>query len=326
MAVTRRRRRRPGRWLLAAIVLTFVVLVGNAALRSRASSAENLLAYLDQVRPDIQRSADEGTSLADVRTNAVTLGRDGITRRLDRLVADTKSTLAAVDGLSPPPSLRVAHAYLLTAIAVRARAATDAQTAMIAALAQGPSDPAVQGLVSVGQDIELSDRAYGLFSASLPAPPALPLPPSTWVSDPTGWAEPQLSVFVTTLRSSTSLTAVHDLAVVTFSTDPPPVAVDNGDEVIPPAKGLQIPIVVADVGNLPERHATVTATLYTNGANTTETVRDFVDLVPGQQLALTLGSLHPLSGTTGTLTVAISPVTGETNLANNSQQWAVELR
>jgi hypothetical protein len=197
---------------------------------------------------------------------------------------------------------------------------------MVAALAEGPPDPAVQGLVAVGQDIELSDRAYGLFSASLPAPPAVPLPQSSWVSDPNAWTSPELSVFVTTLRSSTSLTAVHDLAVVTFSTLPPPVGVDNGAEVIPPTKGLQVPIVVADVGNLPEHHATVTATLFTNGANTTETVRDFVDLVPGQRVALTLGSLHPVTGTTGTLTVAISPVAGETNLANNSQQWTVELR
>ena len=70
MAVTRRQRRRPGRWLLAGVVITLAVVVGNAALRSRASSAENLLAYLDQVRPDIQRSTDAGTSLADVRTNA----------------------------------------------------------------------------------------------------------------------------------------------------------------------------------------------------------------------------------------------------------------
>jgi hypothetical protein len=245
---------------------------------------------------------------------------------MDRLVTDAKATLAAVEGLTPPTSLRVAHAYLLTAISVRAKAAVDAQTALTAALAEGPPDPAVQGLVSVGQDIELSDRAYGLFTSSLTVPPTVPLPAATWVSDPTGWAEPQLAVFVATLRSSTSLTPVHDLAVVTFTTDPPPVGLDNADEVIPPTKGLQIPVVVADVGNLPERHVTVTATLYTNGANTTETVRDFVDLVPGQQIAVTMGSLHPVSGTTGTLTVSVLPVPGETNLANNSQQWAVELR
>jgi hypothetical protein len=87
-----------------------------------------------------------------------------------------------------------------------------------------------------------------------------------------------------------------------------------------------VAIVVADVGNLAERHATVTATLHTNGSNTTETVRDFVDLSPGQRVAMQLGSLHPASGTAGTLTIAISPAPGETALSNNSQVWTVELR
>jgi hypothetical protein len=326
MAAPRRASRRPGRWLLAAVLVTLAVLVTNAAVRSRPNTAETLLAYLDQIRPDVQRSAGEGADLADVRANAVQLGRDGISRRLDRLVSDAKTTLTSVTNLTPPASLRVAHAYLLTTLAVRARAAEDARTAMAAALAEGPADPVVQGLVSVGQDISLGDRSYQLFAASFQAAPAVPLPASMWVTDSNAWSQPELTAFVTSLRSSTSLTPVHDLAVVTFTTDPPPVGIDAGAEVIPPTKGLQVAIVVADVGNLAERHATVTATLHTNGANTTQSVRDFVDLTPGQRVALQLGSLRPVSGTTGTLTVAISPAAGETALANNTQGWTVELR
>ena len=222
MAAPRRAVRRPGRWLLAAILLTIAVLIANAALHTHASTAESVLTYLDQIRPDVQRSANEGADLADVRANAVQLGRDGISRRLDRLVSEARTTLTNVTNVTPPPSLRVAHAYLLSTLAVRARAADEARTAMNAALAEGPADPAVQGLVSVGQDITLGDRAYQLFAASLPAPTAVPLPVSTWVTDPTGWMQPELVAFVTSLRSSTSPTPVHDLAIVTFTTDPPP--------------------------------------------------------------------------------------------------------
>ena len=326
MAAPRRASRRPRRWLAAAVLVTLAVLITNAAVRARPNTAETLLAYLDQIRPDVQRSAGEGADLADVRASAIQLGRDGISRRLDRLVAEAKTTLASVTNVTPPASLRIAHAYLLTTLAVRARAAEDARTAMTAALAEGPADPVVQGLVSVGQDISLGDRSYQLFAASLAAAPAVPLPASVWVTDANAWSQPELNVFVTSLRSSTSLTPVHDLAVVTFTTDPPPVGVDAGAEVIPPTRGLQVAIVVADVGNLAERHATVTATLHINGSNTNETVRDFVDLSPGQRVAMQLGSLHPASGTTGSLTIAISPAPGETALANNSQVWNVELR
>src|SRR6266849_6061507 len=168
MAVPRRQRRRSARWLLVVGVLTAVIVVVNAGLRSRPSGGENVLAYLDQSRPEIQRSADEGADLADVRAHAAALGRDGIGRRLDRLMAQTKSTLTGVTNLTPPPSLRVAHAYLVAAMGVRARAATDARAAMAAVLAEGPPDASVSGLVAAGQEMELSDRAYGLFTSSLP--------------------------------------------------------------------------------------------------------------------------------------------------------------
>ena len=324
MAVSRRSRRRPVRWLFVAILATVAVLLTNAALRAHPSQAENTLAYLDQVRPEIQSSADEGADLRDVRASAITLGRDGISRRLDRLVAQTNATLTAVTGLTPPTTLRVAHAYLVAALGVRAKTAGDAKKAMDAALAQGPPDSAIDGLVGVGQEMELSDRAYGLFTGGLPSSP--PPPGSTWVPDPTPWTIQEVSAFVTTLRSSTSLIPIVDLAIVTFATDPAAVGVDNGATVIPPTRGMQVSIVVANVGNQAVKHATVTATLFTNGDNTTDMVRDFVDLVPGQRVAIKIGSLHPQSGTTGTLTIAVAPVTGETNVANNSQQEPVELR
>jgi len=224
----------------------------------------------------------------------------------------------------PPASLRVSHAYLVATLGVRAKAVDAANSAMVAALSQGPADPAVQGLTSAGSLMELSDASYGLFLNSLPASPAAP-PASTWVADASTWTAQEVGIFVTTLRSSISLAAVHDLAVVTFQTDPLPVGTDNNAIVLPPTRGLQVSIVVANVGNQPEKHATVTATLFTNGANTTEMVRDFVDLAPGQRSALTIGSLHPVSGTTGRLTVAISTVPGETNVANNSIQQQVEV-
>jgi hypothetical protein len=302
------------------------VLLTDAALSAHPSSSEHVLAYFDQVRPEIQSSAAEGLDLVDVRANAVTLGRDGITRRLDRLTAQTKATLDAVTAVIPPPSLRVAHAYLVAALGVRAKAADQAHAAMAAALAEGPPDAAVQGLVTVGQLMELGDQSYALFAGALPATSATSPPPSMWVVDPTIWSPQEVDIFVTTLRSSTSLTPVHDLAVVTFSLDPAAVGDDKGAVVVPPTRGLQVAIVVADVGNLAERHATVTATLHTNGVNTTESVRDFVDLAAGQRAAVTIGNLHPVSGTTGTLTVAISVAPGETNIANNTVQQPVELR
>lgn len=326
MAVNRRPRRRSAWWPLIAVLITVVVVLANAARQAHPSQAETVLAYLDRVRPEIQRSADQGSDVADVRAHAATLGRDGITGRLDRVVAQTATTLEVISRLSPPPSLRLANAYLVATVGARARAASDVRSGMRAALAEGTPDAAVQELTKAGEEMALSDQTYALFADALPVR-AIPRPPaSTWVSDPNLWSAQEVAVFVAELRSSTSLIPVNDLAVVTFTTNPAPIGNDGAMVVFPPAKGMQVSIVVANVGNQPEKHATVTATLFTNGANTTETVKDFVDLAPGQESALTIGPLHPISGTTGTLTVAISPAPAETNLANNTQQEMVEVR
>jgi hypothetical protein len=310
------------------VALTVVVLLASAAVRSRPSTTESVLTYVDEIRPAVQTSTDQGADLADVRTHALTLGRDGLARRLDRLVAGAARVLNETTAVSAPKSLRVAHAFLVTALAERSRAAGEARGAVAAALAQGPPDPAVSGLVAAGQDLVLGDRAYQLFMGALPSRPlaSAALPVSSWVGDPSEWAPPEATAFVASLRSSLSITPVHDLSVLTFTTDPAAVGTDNGADVIPPTSGLEVAIVVANVGNVAEHHATVMATLVTNGTNTSESVRDFVDLGPGQRLALTLGHLHPVSGTTGTLSVSISAVEGETDLANNVLSRPVELR
>ena len=50
------------------------------------------------------------------------------------------------------------------------------------------------------------------------------IPDSQWVADDSAWSQPDLAVFVASLRSSTSLAPVHDVKVVVVSTDPGPVA------------------------------------------------------------------------------------------------------
>jgi len=325
MAAPRRaRRRRTGRILLVAAAASALILVANGVRKGHATVAENTQFYIDTVSADIRRSTEEGTDLADIRNNAARLGREGLVRRLDRLARDARSIVTSVGTVIPPLDLRTAQAYLLTALGVRARAVQEARTAMDQAVSQGPTDPAVNGLVSAGQDLQLADKAYSLFAGELPGGP-ISVPASVWVSNPLSWDQVETEAFVTTLRSSATLVAVHDLAIITFSTDPAPVGVQNGAQVLPATPILKVSLVVANVGNQPEKNVTVTVTLQTNTGES-QGLRDFVNLAPGQRFAETLQSLHPVAGTSGTLTVAAVPVPGETNLANNALSTAVLFR
>jgi hypothetical protein len=325
-----RSRRRPLWLLLIAVVVTIVILIGQSASSAHKSNQnEAIQVYLDQLRPGIQTSTTDGSDFSDIRANASTLGLAGLDRRLARLSNSVTTTLDDVDSLTPPPSMRVAQAYLVAALGVRAKAVTEASPALDAALTETPQpdagllDAATQ-LGDVGQDLELGDRSFALFVAALPAGIAAP-PPSTWVTDPTQWSPVQLDAYVTTLRSSTSVTPVHDLAMVAFSTDPSAVAQDNGAEVIPAAQNMTVSMVVENVGNQTEHNLTITAVLsLADGSQ--QMLRDFIDLAPGQTRAITLDSMHPKAGTQGVLTLTVQPVAGELNQANNSLSTPVEFK
>jgi len=329
VASRRQRRRRP--WLVLAAFVTLVVLAVNAAISARSPGQSRRLAqlaYLDRVRPQVQRSTEQAAEVSDVRARAATLGRDGVTRRMERVAREAGQVLVAVLDVSPPRSLRVAHSLLVSTAAMRARAAATLRDAMTAALATGPPDGAIKALTAAGTDLVTADRAYQLFVDSLP--PAVrqqsTMPVSLWVTDSQLWQQPDVAGFITTLRSGAALAPVHDLSLLFVATDPAPVGTDGQISLLPATSAITVRLVVADVGNEAERHVTVTAELGGAPGRGPETVRHVVDLSTGQRLASTLGTLHPQAGTVYALTVRVVPVDGETHVSDNEQSMLLEVK
>ena len=325
-----RSRRRLLLIVVAVAAVSALVLVSQGGTSARPSAPEAVQVYLDQVRPGVQHSTEEGADLADIRANAAKLGRDGVDRRLDRLGQTVENTLTSMESLSPPPSMRVAHAYLVATLGVRAKGVRAARSAFDAALTDAQSadagvQAAVDQLVAVGQDLTLGDRAYGLFAGALP-PKVDPPPGSIWITSPSDWMPAELPAYVTLLRSSASVTPVHDLAMIAFQTDPPAVTtLADGTEVIPASKAMSVSMVIQNIGNQTERQVTVSVLLtFANGAQ--QSLRDFIDLSAGQRRAITLQSLHPETGSSGTLQVIVQPVPGQTDLKRNSIVTAVQFR
>jgi hypothetical protein len=324
-----RSRRRPIVFVLAALTVTAIVLIAQGGASSRPKASEAVQAYLDQLRPGVQASTTDGSDFIDIRTNAATLGKAGIDRRLDRLGHSVNTTLTSIDTLTPPASMRVAQAYLVAALGARAKALVAARPAMDAALTMSDTpDQGVQAaaaaLGAVGQDLQFGDLAFTWFSEALPSTVAAP-PPSTWINNPTDWTSVELTAFVTVLRSASTVTPVHDLAMVAYQTDPQAVSTLNGAEVIPATKNMGVSMVVENVGNQTEHNVTITAVLALSD-NTQQSLRDFIDLAPGQRRAITLLSMHPTAGSSGTLTLTVQPVPGETNVANNTLNTPVAFK
>lgn len=325
-----RPRRRPALFVAAAAVVTVIVLLAQGAASTHTSTGQAVQSYFDQVRPEVDRSAAEGADFADLRANAAALGRDGIDRRLSRLGAEVQATLASVESLTPPASLRVAQAYLVAALGVRDKAVREARPAMGAALTVETSidqgvPQAVDQLRTVGRDLGLGDRAIALFVGALPAGSGI-TPGAPWVSDAGQWDGVTLTALVDLLRSSASARPVHDLAMLAFQTDPAAVTIGtDGTQTIPALSTTSVSMVVENVGNRPEQNLTVMVILTVPGG-APETLRDFIDLGPGQTRALTLRPLPTKPGMAGKLVVEVFPVPGETDLANNSITTSVVFR
>ena len=319
MAAARRVRRRPN-GPLVAVVLTMVVLVGTLASRALSGGDDARLAYLDEMRPMVEESTGHGVELTAVRSEVAELGRAGLARRLERLARETREVRDDVAAEEPPASLRPAHGLLVATLTVRARAAAAARAGFTDALGDRPPDQVTRTLASIGADLELADRTYQLFVETVPLRDRSALPASRWLTDPTVWEQGEVSALVSTLRSSTSLDPVRDVAVVTVFLRPAPVSRDGPLQILPLERSVSLDVVVANVGNAEERDVVVTARVAP--ATNAGIDRIEVDLEAGQRRTVFLGRsgrLRPLAGQPVTLTVTVGPVTDEGRTDDNQQ-------
>lgn len=321
-----RRRRRP--WLLVGVVGTALVLLINAAMSARSSAPARQLAeqsYVDQLLPAIQESSQEGRDIGVMRSQALSLSATTIAGRISGLVTQSQRTVSSVSHLNPPASVKTAHSLLVASLAMRAEGVKALGQAMGTALSGKPIDAGVQALADVGLDLQAADRAYRLFEQAMP-PLGVALPDSTWVPNSETYSSAGLSVFVASLRSAGSLAPIHDVAVTLVTTEPPPVNIQGALQILPIAKLLNLQIVVADVGNQPEKNLTVSATITPSAIGPTQMLRDFVDLSPGLTRTVSLGGLRVQPSAPTTLTVRIDPAPGQTNPADNTKVLTIQMQ
>ncbi len=300
MVLASRTRQRGRRWLLLGAVATVVVLAVNAAMSARSPAPARQLAqqsYMDQVLPAIQASIQQGHDIESVRTQALTLAAPTITSRLDQTAANAQGTLTTVERLKPPKDMQTAHDLLVATMAIRVQAVQALSHAMTVTLSGSSTQTAVDTLMSAANELTAGDLTYQMFlKTPATAKAGTSLPPSAWVADPSVYNAANLTVFVTSLKSATTLAPVHDTSVVLVTTDPAPVSVDGDTQVLPVSRLLNLQIVVANIGNQPEKNLTVSASIAPSAIGPTQMVRNFVNLAPGQRLTVDLGGLRAQPG------------------------------
>jgi hypothetical protein len=312
-------RRRPLRPVVLVLALLTLVVVGVVAIESSGPTERErrteILAYLDKVRPLIERSTSTGRDIDKIRSDAVTLGRDGLDRQLTRAAADADGVVTEARAVRPPAVADLAQNILLGAFAGRASAIHSLQPAILASLsADAEKVGAVQALVEVGRDLEAMDGAYRIFTRNLPPEAQATLPKSEWITDSNVWSPSVLGAFVAGLRNNQQLAPVHDVAVLVAAPNPAPVGRDGPLLILPDVKQVDVQIVVANKGNTTERAIEVVATLQPLDGAKPSMKREIVDLDPGQDKAFELkGIATPGIDRPFAISVKIGPVPGDDN-------------
>lgn len=324
VAADRRSRRRFPRWLFLAVLVTVVALAVNSVASTSSGGTAPRVAYLDAVRPALQSSADQGGDLTALREQGAGMGPDALRALLAKLRVGAAANVRTVRRVPPPRSWTEAQGFLLTALITRADA-VERLAATLSRAAVPPAEADIAALVDVGRRLVVADAAYELFRARVPRSVQPPLPPATWVRDPQQWDRPAVASFLASLQAAAAVGPVHDVSLLTFSTEPVPVGQEGDVVVLPQARALRVQVVVANAGNTPERKVPVTATV-TDATGAARSQRGVIDLAPGERTTVTLGGLPLPGGGPARLDVSVGPVTGEAAVADNGRSLTFLVR
>jgi len=293
--------------LVVLTVLTVGIIVLGANHTSPGEARTEALAYLDRVRPVVERSSATGRDVASLREKLVQLDRTLVDRQLARAQTDADATLVDARGIPSTSVGSLAQDLLVGALGGRASAVKELRTALEQALnVDVPALPAVQALADAGRDLVAADGAYRLFSRNLP-PGGEPPPESRWVSDPEAWSAPVLGALVTALRNSKILAPVHDMSVLVAVPEPGPLGKETGGIlVLAQVPVVHLQVVVANNGNQVEQNVPVVAATQPFDGSPSTPRRVVVDLQPGQRRALeTLDLTPPPVGVTFAIIVRV---------------------
>jgi hypothetical protein len=322
MALASRSGRRGGtgrRWLLIGVVITLLVLLIDAALQSRSPGPGQQLAagaWVDRALPIITTSTEEGQQLAAIWTTGLQTPATALAAQLDQLANGAARAYQQAVALRPPVSVAGAAGLLEACLLARSQATNGLRAALRPVLLSGAgpaggtngTDPVLTAIQTAGDNLQVSDQAYRLFTQSLPKL-GVTMPASTWASDPSPYQQNTAQIFLTSLQNALSTTPVHQIKIYSVTTAPPPVSIQGRTQLLPDSAAMSVTVVVADVGNQPEKGVTVTASIAPGGSSAS--VRDFVDLVPGQASTVQgMGPLNPVQGVPTTLTVTATPAAG----------------
>jgi len=272
---------------------------------------------------------------------------------LEERAAAVASVVATIDQLLGMAPLAIAGAPTTTTT-------TSAHPSAVISVSQ-----ASQQLAGDGTRFEQADRAYAAWARRLrqgkiPGAGSIRVPASVWAPSGSPLSSVQLGNSAGLLNSAVALIPFHQMAITAVGLAPPavPSATPNNPAgsgtiatscdpsnltstvagptptVLPPTGSVTPLVTVTNCGTVNESNVAVTETLVLADAPGTappppgasgSSARTTVSTLAGQSQALSFPALTVVSGHLYTLTITLSPPTGQASLAGTSQQFLLQI-
>ncbi|HWE65594.1 MAG TPA: hypothetical protein VG298_03010 [Acidimicrobiales bacterium] len=265
----------------------------------------------------VQQTADQ-SSRADVLGTAA----GGWQAELDGVFADraqaASALRAAIDGLLGMHPLPLAGAP--------AQGATGSATPTLLSASE-----ATNRIAAAGALLTRSDRSYQSVRRALArAAGHGKLPPSSWVAQAQAWQIGAVATQVDLVSTSTSLAATHRLVLTTVgltpqALPPPSGAVSPAISILSPTRTLTVSVVLANLGSVDQRHASVQFTLAPLAGGATVTKTRSATVTSGGSVVLTPVTLAVKPGQSYQLTVGIILPAGQTDGTNTSLSQQLQI-
>ncbi|MDH3226005.1 MAG: hypothetical protein OEM67_02805 [Thermoleophilia bacterium] len=338
--------------LLVAAVVLVVVIVLVVRDCQRDQLVDSYKTYVADSTALITESAGQGESLREVLNNNDNRGPQQIQTAVRQLANQSQSVVDETRQLDPPGKLDDAQASLITAFEYRTNGLNTLADNLPALIGSSNVNAAATGIAEQMQRFLASDVIYddsfvgpalvaleddNIADVEIPEGDEVHFLPgnTTRLASPTGARSLVGKLKTGGGGSGDDATASDDetgtlrgLGLLSVEAQPSGQQLSTSNETTVSSEELVWKVTLENGGDFEEQNVPVTVTLsYPENPNDTITAERNIDVIqPKEQLTLDVPlSGNPRLGESGTLTVNIEPVEGETSTQNNRAEYPVKI-
>jgi hypothetical protein len=318
------------RYVLLLVGIVVIVLVGGLLIRNwlRSSEVNGYKTYIGKVTDIVNQSDQVGKELTTLLTKPGTATRKDVQTKLDGYIQTANQLSQQAKDLAAPGPLKEAHQWFVATLQLRSKGLANLEPSLMNALEVQDLEVSSDQVTRAMQLLLLSDVAYQEFFQDQARQvlvdkkiAGVEVPTTSFLTDTTLASKATVQALLTTLKSSSSLQAIHGVALVSVVVMPGKTSIKAGGTYnLHSSDKLTFTVTVENQGNMTETDVLVSLRLWTASKTQPQIKTEKIpEIKPNQKQSITISGVTPTPyGEKASIRVETGPVPNEQNKSNNS--------